>query len=90
LLASIEQCSLVWGMDSSYGNVNRKMSFKGQDLQTFLTLSQSKCGNGPVAVISTYSQDPNDEPGGWDMSFCLVYKGDEAACGTNQGYPFRG
>jgi hypothetical protein len=74
-------------MDNSVGDSGRKLSFTGKDLQTFLNLAQSSCGNGPAAAVSTYSQDPNDAPGGWDMSFCLVYKGDEAACGTNQGFP---
>ena len=80
-------CSLVWGQDLSTGISSRISRFKGQDLLDFVSLAGKKCGSGSGAVISTTSQDPNSEAGGWSMSFCLVFRGQEAACGTNQGYP---
>jgi hypothetical protein len=80
-------CSLVWGQDLAFGISSRTLSFQGQDLLDFLNLAFQKCGTGSGAVISTSSQDPNLAAGGWDMSFCLVYRGFESACGTNQGIP---
>ena len=80
-------CSLVWGQDLAFGISSRTLRFQGQDLLDFLNLAFQKCGTGSGAVISTSSQDPNLAAGGWDMSFCLVYRGFESACGTNQGFP---
>jgi hypothetical protein len=83
-----DTCSLVWGQDLAFGDSSRTLSFQGQDLLDFLNLAFQKCGTGSGAVISTSSQDPNLVAGAWSMSFCLVYRGFESACGTNQGYPY--
>lgn len=86
VLASSPGCSLVWGIANSFGS-SPIYRFTGQQLRDFLDDASSKCGNGPAAAISTTSRDPNDASGGWSMSFCLVHDGQEAACGTNQGFP---
>ena len=80
-------CSLVWGQDLSFGNSARISRFKGQDLLDFVSGASQKCGSGSGAVISTTSKDPNLAAGGWSASFCLVFRGQENACGTNQGFP---
>lgn len=82
-LAALADCSVVWGIADSGDSASDV--FSGQQLYDFLHSAQKTCGNGPAAVISTTSSDPNDDPGGWDYSFCLVHPGQENACGTNQG-----
>ncbi len=79
-------CSLVWGIADSFG-ATPNYKFTGTELQDFLSAAQSQCGNGPAAVVRTTDKDPNDTSLGWSMSFCLVHDGQEAACGTNQGFP---
>jgi len=56
-------------------------------LLDFVSGASQKCGSGSGAVISTTSKDPNLAAGGWSASFCLVFRGQENACGTNQGFP---
>ena len=85
ILAALPDCSVVWGAFDSYNNAPE--GFSGQQLFDFLQSAQQKCGNGPAAVISTTSSDPNNDPGGWDNSFCLVHPGQERACGTDEGVP---
>jgi hypothetical protein len=80
-------CSLVWGQSPAVGISARTLRFRGQDLLDFVSLAAQKCGTETGAVISTTNQDPNLTAGGWDMSFCLVSRGSEAACGNNQGFP---
>ena len=82
-LAALADCSVVWGIADSGDSASDV--FSGQQLYDFLQGAQKTCGNGPAAIISTTSSDPNDDPGGWDYSFCLVHPGQENARGTNQG-----
>jgi hypothetical protein len=84
-LAALPDCSVVWGIADRYDD--SPDVFSGPQLFDFLQSAKQKCGNGPAAVISTTSSDPNHDPGGWDYSFCLVHPGQENACGTDQGFP---
>ncbi|KAL2015521.1 hypothetical protein VTK56DRAFT_5338 [Thermocarpiscus australiensis] len=86
VLFSTPGCSLVWGIADSFG-ITPIYKFTGAELQDFLSAAQSNCGNGPAAAIRTTDKDPDDTSLGWSMSFCLVHDGQEAACGTNQGFP---
>jgi len=83
ILAALLDCRVVWDIADSDDALN---VFSKQQLFDFLQSAQQKCRNGPAAVISTTSSDPNNDPGGWDYSFCLVHLGQENACGTNQGF----
>ena len=85
-LFSTSGCSLVWGIADSFGTTPR-YKFSGADVLGFLSAAQGKCGDGPAAAVRTADEDPNDASLGWSMSFCLVHDGQEAGCGTNQGFP---
>ena len=86
ILAGGPGCSLVWGIADSFG-ISPIYRFTGQQLRNFLDDASGKCGNGPASAIATTDRDPNGFPLGWSLSFCLVHEGQEAACGTNQGFP---
>ncbi|KAJ8115315.1 hypothetical protein ONZ43_g4695 [Nemania bipapillata] len=82
-IVEMDACSIVLGIaDEGIGPA----IFSGAQLATFLSRSRDACGGDDLAsVVSTTSSDPDDQGGGYFMSFCLVHPGQESACGTNQG-----
>lgn len=86
VLYAFDGCAIVWGIDLFTGSSGRKLTLTGKDVNAFLDRATSTCANqGPVAVIGDWSDRPDDQPFGYDMSLCVVNVDSVASCGTAEG-----